>query len=188
MSKSLIEVILLHDFQKRGKFGDKIKVARGHAKNWLIPNKFAIYANEKNLKKFDEIKASALKESEELRNIALELAKKVESVRISIMRQSAQDNKIFGTISSKDISEEFRKFDIDIARSKIVINESIKYLGVYNIKVVLHPDIIIDKEIFIVNNHGSVKNITKHEEEIMLSEGSDKSFDGEYFDENSGNE
>lgn len=185
MSKSLIEVILLHDFQKKGKFGDRTKVKRGFAKNFLVPNKLAIYANKENLKKFEDIKAKALKESEDMKILALELVQKINDLKISIVRQSAQDNKIFGTVSSRDISNEFQKFGFEIARNKIVINDSIKYLGVYNVKIILHPDVILEKEIFVVNNAGSIKNIRQEDEfeNIENNEEDHVNFD----DENSSN-
>ena len=177
MSKSLIEVILLHDSQKKGKFGDRVKVKRGYAKNFLVPNKVAIYANKGNLKKFDEMKANALRESEEMKVIAMDLAKKIEDVRISIVKQSAQDNKIFGTVSSRDISGEFQKLGIELLRGKIIISDAIKYLGAYEVKIVLHPDVIIEKKIFVVNNSGSIRNIRQDEDELDNA-------DSAIFDEN----
>jgi large subunit ribosomal protein L9 len=186
MSKSLIEVILLHDFQKKGKFGDRAKVKRGFAKNFLVPNKLAIYANKENLKKFEDIKAKALKESEDMKVLALELAEKINDVKISVVRQSAQDNKIFGTVSSRDISDEFQKFGFEIARNKIVINDAIKYLGVYNVKIVLHPDVVLEKEIFVVNNSGSIRNIRQEDEFIEGVNNSETQVN--FGDENNNNE
>ncbi len=187
MAKSLIEVILLHDFRKKGKFGDLTKVKRGYAKNFLIPNKFALYASKDNLKKFDEMKAKALQESEALRSKALEIMKKIEEIKISIVRQSAQDNKIFGTVNSRDIINELKKSDIDIQRNSIVINDQIKYLGIYKVQIILHPDVILEKDIFVVNAAGSIANITKAEEErneIIESASVEVSSSEEDYDDN----
>jgi large subunit ribosomal protein L9 len=166
MSKSLIEVILLHDFKKKGKFGDRTKVKRGYAKNFLIPNKFAIYANKENLKKFENMKVDALKKSEDMKANAFDLCKKIEDIKISIVRESAQDNKIFGSVNSKNIADEIQKFGIYISRNMIIINNSIKYLGAYKAQINLHPDVILEKEIFVVNDSGSIKNIKEENDEI----------------------
>ena len=187
MSKSLVEVILLHDFQKKGKFGSRIKVKRGYAKNFLVVNKLAIYANKENLKKFEDMRINALNESEKSKVIALELAKKIEESNISIIRQSAQDSKIFGTVSSKDISIELQKLGIDVARNKIIISDSIKYLGVYNVKIVLHPDVIIEKQIFIVNSFGSIRNSSREDDIETQDQSSLFSEDSYQNDENQDN-
>ena len=182
-----MEVILLHDFQKKGKFGNRIKVKRGYAKNFLVRNKLAIYANKENLKKFEDTRIKALNESEKLKVIAIELAKKIEEASVSIVRQSAQDNKIFGTVSSKDISIELQKLGIDVARNKIIISDSIKYLGIYNIKIALHPDVIIEKQIFIVNSIGSIRNSSR-EDDVESQNQSDLFSEGSYQnDENQDN-
>jgi large subunit ribosomal protein L9 len=151
MSKSDVQVILLHTFQKKGVFGDIIKVKRGYAKNFLIPNKYALYANETNKSKFDLLKQEALENSNKLKEQALKIVEKIKDVNICIVRNSAQDNKIFGTISTKNIADEFKKIGVDIDRNQILISDTIKYLGTYKIKLVLHPDVVFEKEIIVSN-------------------------------------
>lgn len=160
MLRTEVEVILLHDFQKRGKFGNIITVARGYAKNFLIPNKLALYANAINKKKFDELKTKALEESSRLKVIALEIAEKIMNIPVSIIRQSGQDknSKIFGTVNSRDISDELLTQGIVVERSKIFIPEAINRLGIYKIKINLHPDVICEKEIHVINAMGEFNN------------------------------
>ena len=166
MSKSEIQVILLHAFQKKGAFGDIVKVKRGYAKNFLIPNKYALYANQANKNKFDLLKKEALENSNKLKDHALKIVDQIKDLNISIIRNSAQDNKIFGTISTKDIVDEFKKIGVEIERKQIIINDTIKYLGSYKIKLALHPDVVFKKEIFITNSNSGNKKISDLEEDI----------------------
>jgi large subunit ribosomal protein L9 len=168
MSKSEINVILLHAFRKKGAFGDIIKVKRGYAKNFLIPNKYALYANQVNKDKFDLLKKKAFDNSNKLKDFALKVVDKIKDLSISIIRNSAQDNKIFGTISTKDIVDEFKKIGVEIERKQIIINNTIKYLGSYRIKLALHPDVIFEKEIVITNGNAGNKKISDLEEDTVM--------------------
>ena len=166
MSKSSVEVILLHDFRKKGKLGDIIAVKLGYAKNFLIPSKFAIYASKVNRAKLDVLKAVALENSNKMRDIALQIVEKLKLITIAVVRNSAQDNKIFGTVSPKDIANELVKKDILVERNQIVIPSLIKYLGVHKVKFVLHPDVIFEKELYIVNSTGGISMIKNSEDDM----------------------
>lgn len=147
MSHSKIDVILLHDFAKKGKFGETIAVKRGYAKNFLLPNTMALYANEANKKKFEILRVKAEQESELLKTEALKVAEQINGLVISIIRHSGPDSKIFGTVTPKDIAEKLSEYGIELERNKISIAKPIKYLGKYTISFILHPNVIIQKDI-----------------------------------------
>ena len=170
MSKSFVQVILLHNFPKIGGFGDKKKVKRGYARNYLLPNKFAIYATKENDAKFDLLKKEALERSNELKDIAVKLAERISCVKISIVRNSALDGKIYGTVSSRDIVNEFKKNDIMIERSCVILNDKIQNLGVYKINFNLHPDVVLIKEIYVVGDNASVSSFHKEDFDIGESD------------------
>lgn len=157
MSKSSVKVILLHNFQKKGKLGDIISVKPGYARNFLLPRKLVIYANENNISRFESMKVEALRVSSEMREVALATLAKLSSEKnLYVVRNSAQDNKIFGTVSAKDIADAISSRGIAVDRNQIMISSPIKYLGCYKIKFILHPEVTFDKEISVTNSSGGI--------------------------------
>ena len=180
MSKSSVKVILLHNFHKKGKLGDIIGVKPGYAKNFLIPNKLVIYANENNSKKFESMKIEALRISNINKEIALVTMHKIDSIKnLYIVRNSAQDNKIFGTVSTKDITSALGERGITISRNQIRISSTINYLGFYKIKLELHPEVIFEKEISITNSSGGmgISVIDPEDEDAELAAKLSEDFD-----------
>ena len=157
MSHSKVQVILLYDFAKKGKFGDKILVNRGYAKNYLLPNNMALYANAANTKKFDEIKQEAQARAFKEKNAALALLKQIEDIDIVIPAVAGQDGKIFGAIVAKDILSVIEAIlpGVILERNKILLLKPIKHTGDHKIKFALHPDVEFEKSIKVFNTTNS---------------------------------
>jgi large subunit ribosomal protein L9 len=188
MSKSNIDVILLHNLKKKGKFGDTVSVKRGYARNFLVPQKIAIYASEKNKKVFDDIKNDMLLKSNTLKEKALKTIDQIKDLKISIIRNAGQDGKIFGTVSSFDIFHALRSNNVEIERSKILVQNTIKYTGQHKILLDLHPEVLFEKEIFVITDSSSVPSKVSNEEEVNEAVEKDLSFEeDEVNDEKSNN-
>ena len=133
-----MRVILLEDVKKHGKQGDIVNVSDGYAKNYLIPKGLAVEAtkaaeNELKLKK----KAEEKRRQEEL-VLAKELKEKIEEKSISISVKSGENGKLFGSVTSKEVSAELKsQLKLDIDKKKIQLNEPIKTLGNHSVPIKL---------------------------------------------------
>src|SRR6516162_496021 len=104
-----MEVILKEDVAKLGSRGDVVKVAEGYGRNFLLPRKLAIEANEGNKAVIAQMKAAALRRSAKERAQAEELAKQFDGVSVSFTRKSGEHDQLFGSVTSSDIAEAMEK-------------------------------------------------------------------------------
>lgn len=136
-----MKVILTSDVKGSGKKGDIINVADGYAKNYLLKNKFAIIADKVALEKNNEKKQAFAyhEEQERLRN--LKLKQEIDGKQILLKIKCGENGKIFGSITSKEISLELDKLGFSVDKRKIELENPIKSIGVYNITIKLYPKI-----------------------------------------------
>ena len=147
-----MEVILIKDLKRKGTFGDIIEVADGYARNYLIPNGFALIANNANKKRFEEMKDKALAEVTELRGELVKTADQIKGKSFS-MTALSRDGKLYGSITpSVIVNEMIRKElpEIKINASDVIIEEgNIKYVGTYECKAQFTKDIFASFSIVI---------------------------------------
>lgn len=146
-----MKVILLEDVKKLGKKDEIIEVSSGYARNFLIPNKKAIVADNVNLNKLEGKKS---KESH-IKELSLEHAKEIKKIiekeTLVIKAKKGKDDRLFGTITNSEISKELKKkYDIDIERKKIIVENPIKIVGEYIITIKLEQGVIADLKADIV--------------------------------------
>lgn len=146
-----MKVILLEDVKKLGKKDEIIEVSSGYARNFLIPNKKAIVADNVNLNKLEGKKS---KESH-IKELSLEHAKEIKKIiekeTLVIKAKKGKDDRLFGTIINSEISKELKKkYDIDIERKKIIVENPIKIVGEYIITIKLEQGVIADLKVDIV--------------------------------------
>jgi len=145
-----MKVILRKEIENIGKTGDVVNVADGYARNYLIPEGLVFLATPQNLKKLEEEKkreeASKKKEKKE----AEELKAKIESLSCTIARKTEQENKLFGSITPADISEELLAKGVEIDKKKIEIAQPVREFGIYTIPVRIHPEVEAHIKIWVV--------------------------------------
>jgi len=143
-----MEVILTSDINGLGYKNDTVNVKPGYGRNYLIPQGFAIIANNSNRKKIDENIRQAAHKAEKLKKDAEELASKMGDLTLTIKTKAGESGKIFGAVTTVQIAEGLKEKGFDIDRKKISINGDIKQLGEYTAKVDLHKE--VKKEIVLV--------------------------------------
>jgi len=136
-----MKVILKQNVPSLGKAGDLIKVHDGYARNLLIPKGLAVEANEKNIKTFEHEKRNILQKAEKEQKAAQDLAKKLADVVITMPRKVGDQDKIFGSVTTKDIELALKEKGFDIDKKTIVHDEQIKALGEFQVKIKLHGGI-----------------------------------------------
>ena len=137
-----MEIILLEKISNLGDIGQKIKVKDGYARNYLLPKKIAVRATEANKKIFDEKKEELQKANKEKIKIAEENLKLLPS-SIILYREASEQGALFGSVSSRDIVKNINSLKkVELNAKDILIKNSIKELGKFNIDVILHAEVI----------------------------------------------
>ena len=147
-----MKVILIEDVKGKGKKDQVIEVSDGYARNYLFKNKLAIEADAKAL---NELKgrqdAKQHKHDVEKAN-AIEVAKKLESLTVTIPQEAGKDNKLYGAVTAKDITEHLKQdHNIEVDKKKLILDAPIKTFGTYKIKAKLFTDISATITVQVVN-------------------------------------
>ncbi|HUU40348.1 MAG TPA: 50S ribosomal protein L9 [Desulfatiglandales bacterium] len=137
-----MKIILKRDFESIGFEGDVVSVADGYARNYLIPQGVAIEANNANLKAFElkreKIMTRRLKDKAD----AERAKEKFSNLSITLKGKAGKEGKLFGSVTSRDISEKLEQGGITVDRKKIIIEEPIRALGEFEVPIKLHPEVI----------------------------------------------
>ncbi|MGB9668553.1 MAG: 50S ribosomal protein L9 [Thermosulfidibacteraceae bacterium] len=132
-----MKVILIKNIEDVGKAGDVLNVSDGYARNFLFPRKLAIPATEENLKALEKQKKTIMERAEKEKKKYEEILRKIENTEIKITKKAGKEGKLFGSVTNKDIEEALRSKGIDISRKYIILDEPIKSVGAYRIKLKL---------------------------------------------------
>jgi ribosomal protein L9 len=137
-----MKVVLLEDVKSLGKKGDIVEVSEGYARNFIIPKKKGVEANQENLNTLKLQKANEEKIAKEKLEAAKELAAKLNEASVSLTIKGGKDGRTFGSVSSKEIEEVIKsQLGLEIDKKKLVIAEPIKTFGNHEVKVKLHKDV-----------------------------------------------
>ena len=145
-----MEVILREEIDNLGRRGDVVKVAPGYARNYLLPKRLAVAANESNKKIVEQEKQAYLRrESKEIGD-ANDLAKMMATVEVTIAQKAGENDQLFGSVTSQDIAAALEKAGYTIDRRKVNLAEPIKSLGDYKVTVKLHREVSIELPVHVV--------------------------------------
>ena len=136
-----MEVILLERVEKLGQMGDVVTVKNGFARNYLLPNKKALRANESNRKLFEVNRARIEADNATRRTEAEQSAKGVDGKTVQLIRQASNTGQLYGSVSARDIVEALDAEGAKVTKSQIVLGRPIKAIGMHEVKVVLHPEV-----------------------------------------------
>lgn len=142
-----MDIILLERVEKLGAIGDVVTVKDGYARNFLLPNKKALRANEANRKVFEANRAKIESDNASRREEAQKASGSVEGKQIVLIRAASQTGQLYGSVSVKDIVDGLNAQDAKVAKSMIVLERPIKTLGVFDVKVVLHPEVSVNVQV-----------------------------------------
>jgi len=145
-----MKIILLSDVENLGESGDVIAVKPGYARNKLIPQGLALRASNRNIAVANENKKVATAKLERENQALNVLAKKLSKVEITIEVKVGDEEKMFGSITNKDIHKELIDKGFEIERNQISIKEPIKALGIYHINVKISKDITSDVKLYVI--------------------------------------
>lgn len=138
------EVILLQRVAKLGQMGDIVKVKPGYARNYLLPQGKAMRATSTNRERFERERSQLEAQNIKYREEAERLLERLEGITVTVIRQAGESGNLYGSVSARDISEGVSKEGLTITRQQVEIHHPIKMLGLYQVKVQLHPEIHLD--------------------------------------------
>ncbi|MCL6740750.1 50S ribosomal protein L9 [Sphingomonas sp. RB56-2] len=138
-----MEVILLERVEKLGQIGDIVNVKNGFARNYLLPNKKALRANDANKKVFEANRAKIEADNATRRIDAEKASKDVEGKTVQLIRQASNVGALYGSVSARDIVEALEAEGAKVSKSQIVLDRPIKSIGMHEVKVALHPEVAV---------------------------------------------
>jgi large subunit ribosomal protein L9 len=138
-----MDVILLERVEKLGAIGDVVSVKNGFARNYLLPNKKALRANEANKKVFEANRAQIEADNAARRSDAEKASKGIDGKTITLIRQASNTGQLYGSVSARDLTEILNEDGAKLAKNQIVLDRPIKAIGVSTVRVALHPEVSV---------------------------------------------
>ena len=136
-----MQVILLQRVAKLGQMGDVVSVKDGFARNYLLPQGKALRANDNNIKSFEARKAQLEATNLETRNEAAAVAEKLDGQTFVVIRSASDAGALYGSVTTRDAADAATADGFTVARTQVVLDKPIKYLGLHTVSVVLHPEV-----------------------------------------------
>lgn len=136
-----MDVILLERVENLGQMGDVVKVRAGYARNYLLPQKKALRANDDNKKVFEAQRAELEARNLERKQEAEQIAAKIDGSSYVIIRQSSEMGVLYGSVSTRDIADAASEAGVKIERAQVRLDKPLKSLGVFSVRVKLHPEV-----------------------------------------------
>lgn len=145
-----MNVILREDIPSLGQAGDVVKVKQGFARNFLLPQKKALPADNGNLRELEHHKKGLEKKREKLKQEAAALGEKIGMLFVSVAREVGEEGKLFGSVTTKCIAEALKEKGFDIDKRMIGLTAPIRELGNFEVPVRLHSEVTVNLKVEVV--------------------------------------
>ena len=155
-----MQVILLERVENLGQMGDVVQVRAGYARNFLLPREKALRATKDNVAYFEARKKDLEADNIKRRDEAEKVGKKVDGIKVVIVRQASEAGQLYGSVSARDIADAVTAAGFKVDRTQVRMDRAYKLLGLYPVKVSLHPEVTCEVTI----------NIARSEEEAKIQE------------------
>jgi len=132
----------MQDFESLGLEGDIVDVANGYARNYLIPKGIAVRSDNATLKTLEVRKEKIMARRMKDKKSAEHVGEKISQMIVNLRRKSGEEDRLYGSVTSRDIAQELEKGGVVIDRRKIVLEGAIRTLGEFDVSVKLHPEVI----------------------------------------------
>ena len=139
----MLDVILLERVENLGQMGQVVKVRPGFARNFLLPQKKAMRATKENLAYFEKQRAQLEAQNLTRKNEAEKVAEKLNGLKVVLIRQAGESGQLYGSVSSRDIAQAVTDSGFTVERHQVVLDHTIKTLGLHPVRVALHPEVAV---------------------------------------------
>lgn len=165
-----MEVILLERVEKLGQMGDVVKVRPGFARNFLLPQSKALRATKGNLEQFQSRKVQLEADNLKRKQEAEQVAGKLDGMSVVLVRQASEMGNLFGSVTARDVAEAVTEAGVTIDRRQVVIDKPIKTLGLFGLRVVLHPEVAVGVTVNVARSAEEAETQAKTGEAFMSNE------------------
>ena len=148
-----MNIILLERIEKLGQIGDLVSVKPGYARNFLLPKGKAVFASKENIKNFEEQKVQLEGANITKKNEASTLAKNIDLKEVVIIRAASEAGQLYGSVSTKDIAKSISDAGLNIDKSQVSLNKSLKSLSYEDVSIKLHPEVSINIKLNIARSN-----------------------------------
>ena len=167
-----MEIILLQKISKLGNIGDTVEVKPGFGRNYLIPSGKALRATKENKEVFETTKAKLLEKNKDEIEKAEKIRAEVESLNLIIVRSASDTGILYGSVTKRDIANLISENGITLSRRQIALDKPIKELGLFDMNVILHPEVESKIKLKVVRSLGD--NTSDKEEKRNTNKESDE--------------
>jgi len=145
-----MKIILKKDMEKLGKAGEIVETKKGYARNYLIPKGFAVAASASNLKIYEQERLAEQRKMQKEIQEAAAIATSLDKISITATVQVGEEDKVFGAVTNQHIADLLKEKGFDIDRKKIILEEPLKALGVFEVPIKLHSEVEARIKVWIV--------------------------------------
>ncbi len=145
-----MKVILQEDVSNLGATGQVVEVADGYGRNFLLPRKLAVLADERNTHRMDHLRRIAAARQAKVITAAKELAAKISGTPVTIKRSAGAEDKMFGSVSSQDVAEALAAQGVVVDRRSIVLADPIRNIGVFQLPVKVHKEVEASVKVYVI--------------------------------------
>ena len=138
-----MDIILLERIESLGGLGEIVRVKDGYARNFLLPQRKALRATEENKERFEHERDAMEKINDERRDTALSSADQIEGKDFVLIRQASDTLQLYGSVTARDIADAIIASGVDIKRQQVRLDRPIKTLGIFGVRVAIHPEVIV---------------------------------------------
>ena len=160
-----MEIILLQKINKLGNIGDTVEVKPGFGRNFLIPSGKALRATKENKEFFETRKTKLLEKNKEEIEKAEKIRAEVESLNLIIVRSASDTGLLYGSVTTRDIKNLIDENGITLSRKQIALDQPIKELGLFDIRVILHPEVESNIKLKVVRSMGDTTSNIESEKD-----------------------
>lgn len=146
-----MKIILRQDIYNLGDMGDVVTVKDGYARNYLIPKQYAYYATDSAMKRLEAEKKQHYKKIAEQKGVAEELAQKIADLQVTVPMKVGEEGKLYGSVTNNLIAAELDVLGYSIEKRNIIIEDPIKTLGIFDVKVKLHPEVTANLKVWVIS-------------------------------------
>ncbi len=163
-----MKLLLQKNIQHLGKIGEIVDVNAGYARNYLLPKGLGVELTKDNINRFESMKRRLIQQEEETKAKFQVLAKELEKASCTIIANSTEEGHLYGSVTAKDIVSKLAEDDLTVEASAVQLEDPIKELGIYKVKIQLHPEVECKTKVWVVKGDES------QEEKASLEEAAEK--------------
>ncbi|MGQ9590654.1 MAG: 50S ribosomal protein L9 [Planctomycetota bacterium] len=168
-----MKLLLQRNVEKLGKIGDVVDVADGYGRNYLLPMGFAVELTPDNLHRFEAMKRKLIALGEETKEKLQLLAKELDRASCTIIVRSTEEGHLYGSVSAKDISKQLATEGFQVEPECVLLENPIKELGIYKVKIRLHPEVESELKVWVVKGDNSLEAARKAKRAAAEEHGED---------------